>query len=307
MPLEAGRVVAQVGRGVGQAVVQDGDRLGPVGAGDDVLALGVEQDVAVEGRRTGRGVAGEEHAGRRRRAAVAEDHRLDRDGRPEVVGDAFLAPVGPGAIALPRSEDGLDREAELGPWIGRDVGDADDRAEARLEPFAARPGEGLVPGDPGETGRRRVVEAEVEDRVHHPGHRHGRPGSDADEERVSRVAEVPPDGRLDVTHPLAELVVETGRPAAGQEAAASLRRDHEARRHGQTEVAGHDTEVRRLATQEGSRVRLGQPERRVEGVGVSHGFGRGEVVDRVTAGPPAQPLTRRLPPRRAAPARPVPG
>jgi len=36
----------------------------------------------------------------------------------------------------------------------------------------------------------RVVQAEVEDRVHHPGHRRARVGADADEEGGGRVAEL---------------------------------------------------------------------------------------------------------------------
>ena len=40
--------VAQLGGDRGQPLVEDGDRLGPVRPGDDVLALGVEQDVAVQ-------------------------------------------------------------------------------------------------------------------------------------------------------------------------------------------------------------------------------------------------------------------
>ena len=44
-------------------LVEDRDRLGPVGAGDDVLALGVEQHVAVERRLAGRRVAREHDAG----------------------------------------------------------------------------------------------------------------------------------------------------------------------------------------------------------------------------------------------------
>ena len=117
--LQPRRVVAQV-RGDGrQPLVEHGDRLGRVRAGDDVLALGVEQDVAVQRRLAGRGVAREEHARRRRRAAIAEDHRLDRHGGAEVVRDALLLPIRARAVALPGAEDGLDRDAELEPRIVR--------------------------------------------------------------------------------------------------------------------------------------------------------------------------------------------
>ena len=183
-------------------------------AGDDVLALGVEQHVAVECRLAGRGVAGEEHAGRRGRPAVAEDHRLDRHRRAEVVGDALLLPVGPGPIAVPRPEHRLDRQAELGPRVGRDVGDADDRAEARLEPLATRPGERLVPGDAGEAGRRRIVRGRG---------RGSCPSSRASTRapRIGRSRAADRRGRRSAArrrlrpsrHPLAQLVVEA-RPAS---------------------------------------------------------------------------------------------
>ena len=114
-------------------------------------------------------------------------------------------------------------------------------------------------------------ETEVEDRVHHPGHRHGRAGAHADEERIGRVAEPPSERGLDAAHPLAQLVVEAGRPAVGEEAPAGLGRDDEARRHGQAEVAGHHAEVRGLAAEEGSGVRLGESEGLVERVGGGHG------------------------------------
>ena len=69
----------------------DPRRLGQVlrraGAGDHVLALGVEQELAVEGLLAGRGVAGEGDAGGRGVAHVAEDHRLDVDRRAPVLRD----------------------------------------------------------------------------------------------------------------------------------------------------------------------------------------------------------------------------
>ena len=59
-------------------------------------------------------------------------------------------------------------------------------------------------------------------------------------------------------HPDPELLVEAGRPAAGQERAAGLGRDREPGRHRQPEVARHHAEVRRLAADE----RRGLGERR---------------------------------------------
>ncbi|KTT89630.1 hypothetical protein NS44R_14985, partial [Mammaliicoccus sciuri] len=48
-------------------------------AGDDVLALGVDQELAVELALAGRRVARERNAGRRGLAHVAEHHRLHVD------------------------------------------------------------------------------------------------------------------------------------------------------------------------------------------------------------------------------------
>jgi hypothetical protein len=57
-----------------------GDVLRRADAGDDVLALRVDQELAVERLLAGRGVAGEGDAGRRGVAHIAEHHRLHVDG-----------------------------------------------------------------------------------------------------------------------------------------------------------------------------------------------------------------------------------
>jgi hypothetical protein len=59
------------------------------GAGDDVLALRADQEVAVGHVLAGGGVTGEGHAGRRAVAEVAEHHHLHVDGGAEVVGDVL--------------------------------------------------------------------------------------------------------------------------------------------------------------------------------------------------------------------------
>jgi hypothetical protein len=69
-----------------QPLVQHRKRFRRVRPGHDVLALGVEQHVAVQHRLAGRRVPGERDAGRGIGSEVPEDHRLDSDGRPEVVG-----------------------------------------------------------------------------------------------------------------------------------------------------------------------------------------------------------------------------
>ena len=137
---------------VGQAFVEDGDRLGRVGAGDDVLALRVEQHVAIELGFAGRRIAGEGDAGRRVGPAVAEHHRLDRHRGAEVVRDPLLPSVGLRPIAVPRAEDGLDRESELLPMDRRGAVDADDRPELGLEPFVAAVRERLAARSGGQPG-----------------------------------------------------------------------------------------------------------------------------------------------------------
>ncbi len=82
-------------------------------AGDDVLALGVLQVVAVDADRAGRRVTGEGDAGAGGGAAVAEGHRLHVDGGAEVGGDLLAAAVEDGAVGVPRVEDGQHRAAQL--------------------------------------------------------------------------------------------------------------------------------------------------------------------------------------------------
>src|SRR5262249_4504956 len=72
----------------------------------------------------------------------------------------------------------------LSPDVEDDVGEHPD------EPAIAVPREALVAGPGRETLDGRVVQAEVEDRLHHPRHRHARARSYRDEQRTLRVAEI---------------------------------------------------------------------------------------------------------------------
>ena len=103
----------------------------------------------------------------------------------------------------------------------------------------------------GETLDRVVVEPEVQDRVHHPGHRERRTGTHGDEQRVVGVAE-------QLAHLLLELLAghrDLGHQARGQLVAerhvglARVGADREAGRHGQPEVR-HLGEVRALAAEQ---------------------------------------------------------
>ena len=91
------------------------------GAGDHVLALGVDQVVALELVLAGGDVAGGGHAGGRATPHVAEHHGDDVHRGAEVVGDAGGAPVVVGALALPRAEHRLGRQPELLDRVVREL------------------------------------------------------------------------------------------------------------------------------------------------------------------------------------------
>ena len=92
-PLEDER---ELGVGRGERVGHGLEGKGRADARHDVLALGVDEEVAVGARRAGRGVAGERHAGAGPIVAVAEHHRLHVHRGAEVVGDPLPPPVGLG-------------------------------------------------------------------------------------------------------------------------------------------------------------------------------------------------------------------
>ena len=99
--------------GVGQPVLHLGDVARRARAGDDVLALGVGQEVAAGLGRAGHLVAAEGDAGARRVALVAEHHLLDVDRGAPVVRDAVDPAVLLRALAGPGVEHGADREPQL--------------------------------------------------------------------------------------------------------------------------------------------------------------------------------------------------
>ena len=115
----------------------------------------------------------------------------------------------------------------------RDVGVHGDEAAVGVED------EALVAGALHEALGRGVVEAEVEDRVHHARHRRARAGADADEQRGVRVAEAHADALLERDERIVDLGPELSRHGARRrEAAAGLRRDREAGRNRESE-RGH--------------------------------------------------------------------
>ncbi len=111
--LEAVHRLDQLRERIGQGRAHRLDRLRGADAGDDVLALGVSEELAVRAALTGRRVARERNARPRTVALVAEDHLHDVHGGAEVVGDVVGAAVHLGARRVPRREHGGDRPREL--------------------------------------------------------------------------------------------------------------------------------------------------------------------------------------------------
>jgi hypothetical protein len=101
-----------------------------------------------------------------------------------------------------------------------------------------------VPREPVVRGRarqaldRRVVQPEVEDRVHHPRHRDRGTGADGDEQRVARVSEALAGLALeDLDVPVDLLVEAGGKTALAHVGATGIRRDREAGRHRNAELS----------------------------------------------------------------------
>ena len=103
-----------------QQLVHALDRLGRADARDDVLALRVLQELAVEPALAGRRVTREADARPGAVALVAEDHLDDVDGGAEVVRDLVRAPVDLRAGRVPGVEDGAHRLLELGACVLRE-------------------------------------------------------------------------------------------------------------------------------------------------------------------------------------------
>ena len=110
-----------------------GDGLGVADASDDVLALGVNQKVAVELLGTVGRVTREGDAGRGGLALVAKGHGLNVDGGTKLVGNAMLFAVDAGALVHPAAKDGLDGKAQLELRIMRENGLAGGNLELGIQ------------------------------------------------------------------------------------------------------------------------------------------------------------------------------
>src|SRR5690606_37736114 len=108
--------------GVREARLHLGDGLRRADAGDDVLTLRVDEELAVEAGLAGGGAPREADARPARLAEVAVDHRLHVDGGAEEPGDLVDLAVADGPVAVPRPEHGVDGEPELLHRVGRERG-----------------------------------------------------------------------------------------------------------------------------------------------------------------------------------------
>ena len=106
---------------VGHALPHPLDRLRRTDARDDVLALRVREELAVQPPLARGRVAGEADAGARALAAVPEDHLDDVHGGAEVVRDLVRAAVHLRAWRVPRVEDRAVGAAQLVAGILRET------------------------------------------------------------------------------------------------------------------------------------------------------------------------------------------
>ena len=119
VPLERLADALQLVERLRQVLLQLEHRLGRPHAGDDVLALRVDQELTVELLHAVRGIAGERDAGAGVVARIAVDHRLHVDRRAPFGRDVVLAPIDDRAIVHPRAEHRTDSAHQL---IPRDAG-----------------------------------------------------------------------------------------------------------------------------------------------------------------------------------------
>ncbi len=305
--LEGRADLEELGVGLGHDVLELEHGLGGAHACDDVFALGVDEEFAVELVGAVRGVAGERNAGAGGLAGVTEHHGLDVNGGAPLGGDVVFAAIDDRAVVHPRSEHGAGGSTELVPSavregfsgalfdeglealdelllvFGGEVGiddvavvglvfervdgvfkrivifagallDAHDDVAIHLDEAAiAVVGEAGVTGGffQGDDGL--VVEAEVENSVHHAGHGVAGAGAHGHEEGHAGLStEGGAHDLFHVAHAGFHLGLEGGGVGAlvGVIIGADLGRDGEAGRHGKTD-AGHLGEVGALAAKEG--------------------------------------------------------
>ncbi len=131
------------------------------------------------------------------------------------------------------------------------AGQAEDGLAEHLDqPPVGVPREVVVVGLGGEAGHARVIETDVQDRLHHAGHREARAGPHRHQQRVLGVAELAAHRVLEPLHVPRDLGAQALRTVAVlQEVPARLRRDGESGRDRQPH-AGHLGQVGALAAQQ---------------------------------------------------------
>ncbi len=119
------------------------------------------------------------------------------------------------------------------------------------EAAIAVPREARVARHGGEALDRRIVEAEVEDGIHHPGHRHARAAANADQQRIGGVTELLAGDLLDMMEAQRDLRAQFVGEAFALLVIARAHRgaDGESGGHGQADPR-HAVEVRALAAEQ---------------------------------------------------------
>jgi hypothetical protein len=143
-----------------------------------------------------------------------------------------------------------------------------DIAEHMNEPPIAVQGEPPVAALSGQALERLVVQAEVEDGVHHPGHGEFRARSDGNQKRIARIAELLSGNALELGQRRGDLFVGVGRNATAGfvKEQADFGRNRKPRGNGQPD-SGHFGQVGALAAE------------RILHVLVAFSLGRGEEIN----------------------------
>ena len=221
---------------LGHFLMQLADGGGSTDAGDDVLALSIDQVLAHQLLLAGGGVTGESNAGAGTHAGVTERHLLNVDSSAPLVGDLVHLTINVGAGVVPGAENGLDGADQLlfgilgefaalllqvdGLELGNELfqvvsiqldvlGNAlallhgvdalFEEALAQLhddvrvhldEAAVAVVSEAGIAGLLGQALNSLIVQAQVEDGVHHAGHRLTSTGTDRDEQGVVDVTKL---------------------------------------------------------------------------------------------------------------------
>ena len=97
-------------------------RVGGTDTGHHILALGVDEPLAIEEVFAGGGVTGESNAGGAVVAHIAEHHSLHVDGSTPIVGNTLDATVANGLLTVPALEHGLDAAFHLSAGVIRELG-----------------------------------------------------------------------------------------------------------------------------------------------------------------------------------------